>query len=153
MTAQARPVATGALNVLFVEDYPPSVTLVRHVLGLHAPNIRLEAVTTVAQAIEGLNRCECGPAHLPPGESVRSPGFDVVLTDMNLPDGSALDILAHVRGRGLPLGVVVVSSSTEEYTAAAALRAGADAYLSKRDDYLTRLPHVLYAAGLLFRRS
>lgn len=153
MTEQAGPAAPGVLNVLFVEDYLPSVTLVRHVLGLRAPNIRLEAVTTVAQAIEGLSRCERGPAHRPVGESAPLPDFDVVLTDLNLPDGSGLDILAYVRGRDLPLAVVVMSSSTDDATAAGALRAGADAYLAKRDDYLVRLPQVLYAAGPPVRRS
>jgi CheY-like chemotaxis protein len=147
MTAeQAEPVASSALNVLYVEDYPPSAALVRHALARRAPNIRLETVTTVAQAIERLNRFERGPGHSPLAETMQTPRFDTVLTDLNLPDGSGLDILAHVRDRRLSLAVVVMSSSTDDETAAGALRAGANAYLAKRDDYLSRLPQVLYAA-------
>jgi len=146
VTEQAEPGTSSTLNVLYVEDYPPSATLVRHTLARRAPNIRLEAVTTVAQAIERLNLFEHGRGSSALVETMQTLRFDAVLTDLNLPDGSGLDILAHVRHRRLSLAVVVMSSSTEEDTAAGVLRAGADAYLPKRDDYLTRLPQVLYAA-------
>jgi len=147
MTAPTEAVAANSpLNVLYVEDYPPCVALVRHALGRRAPGIRLEAVATVAEAIERLTRFEGSPHDPPRAAALQTPRFDAVLTDLNLPDGSGLDILAHVRARRLPLAVVVMSSSTEDDIAAGALRAGADAYLAKRDDYLLRLPQVLYAA-------
>lgn len=126
------------LDVLFVEDYDPSAALVRHSLAHHEPTIRLDVVPTVAQAIERLQRFEQGAARLP--------RYHAVLTDLNLPDGRGLDILAHVRRRRLPLAVVILTAADERDTTREALRAGADAYVAKRDDYLARLPQALHAA-------
>lgn len=130
--------AAPALDVLFVEDYAPSAALVRHSLAQREPMIRLDVVPTVAEAIERLRRYELGAAELP--------RYDAVLTDLNLPDGRGLDIVAHVRRRRLRLAVLILTAADERDTGQDALRAGADAYVVKRDDYLTRLPQVLHAA-------
>ena len=58
------------LRVLFVEDFAPGAALVRDALGRRAPEIRVEIVSTVAQAIERLNRADAA--------------YDAVLTDLNL---------------------------------------------------------------------
>ncbi len=58
-------------------------------------------------------------------------GFSMVLTDMRLPDGSGLDLVAAVAGRfpGTPVAVVTAFGSAEN--AVAALKAGAFDYLAK----------------------
>lgn len=131
--SRSPPSATSGLDVLFIEDYPPGAALVRDTLGRRHPEIRLDVVTTVAEAIERLERFEQG---LPPR-------YAAVLTDLHLPDGQGLDILSRVRGRRLGLAVVILTAADELDTARDALRAGADAYVAKRDDYLAQLPAAL----------
>lgn len=151
MTERADPGIPGALNVLYVEDYALGTMLLVDTFRLRAPDIHLEVVSTVAEAIERLTLFESDLAVLARGEAARAPRYDAVLTDLNLPDGLGLDILAHVRKRNLMLAVVVLTGSIEEDTAIGALHAGADGYVTKRGDYLARLPSALRRAVERFR--
>jgi PAS domain S-box-containing protein len=121
------------LTVLYVEDDLRDVELTRRRLLKAAPHVTLDAVTSVRDALARLAQ----PA---------ASGYDLVLADVRLPDGDGLSLLAHIRDRALPLAVVIVTGSGDEDTAVAALKAGADDYLVKRDDYLERLPLVLDSA-------
>ena len=73
--------AVRSLDVLLVEDHEPTleatVKLVKH-LG-H----RVTGVTTVASA----------------AAAVRHDGFDLIISDLGLPDGSGLDVMREVRDR------------------------------------------------------
>jgi CheY-like chemotaxis protein len=140
-TQASNPGAAGTLEVLYVEDYAPGAALVRHSLERSDRAIHLHVVATAAQAIERLNRFEQG---LPPR-------YDAVLTDLNLPDGNGLDLVSHVRRRQLDLAIVILTAADEADTAGEALRAGADAYVAKRDDYLAQLPGALHGAVERFR--
>ena len=135
------------MNVLYVEDYALGAALVRDTFRRRAPEIQLEIVSTVAQALARLNRFELGGDL---GGDDR-PHYDVVLTDLNLPDGLGLEILSHVRSRRLMLAVVILTGSGDEDTVVGALHAGANDYVTKRDDYLTVLPRTLHAALGRFR--
>ena len=57
--------------------------------------------------------------------------YDLVLTDLNLPDGSGKTLLAQIRSSRLPLPVVVLTGSGSEEMLLALLRAGADDYVIK----------------------
>jgi len=151
MTERSGPGIAGALEVLYVEDYAPSIVLLRDTLMRRAPDIHLDVATTVGQAIERLNRFEARADDPALGESERAPRYDIVLTDLRLADGSGLDVLAHVRNHDLKLAVVILSASNEDDTAIGTLAAGADAYIVKGDTYLSRLPDDLRAALVHFR--
>ena len=151
MTERRGPGMAGALEVLYVEDYAPSIVLLRDTLMRRAPDIHLDVATTVGQAIERLKRFEPAAGDPALAESERAPRYDIVLTDLRLTDGSGLDVLAHVRKHDLKLAVVILSASNEEDTAIGTLAAGADAYIVKRDSYLSRLPDDLRAALMHFR--
>ncbi|NKD54837.1 MULTISPECIES: sigma-54-dependent transcriptional regulator [unclassified Haematospirillum] len=56
---------------------------------------------------------------------------DAVVLDVNLPDMNGLEILRHIRGNGMPCGVVVVTSQASVRLAVEALQAGADDFLVK----------------------
>jgi diguanylate cyclase (GGDEF)-like protein/PAS domain S-box-containing protein len=120
-----------SIKVLYAEDNPQDADLVRRALTRLAPQVRLEVATTIQSAIDRL---------------AQAPAFDMVLTDLRLTDGSGLDLLAHIRGQQLPLAVVVLTGSGDQDSAIAALKSGADDYLTKRGDYLTRLPQTLTRA-------
>lgn len=69
--------------------------------------------------------------------------IDVVLSDLRLPDGSGLDLLAKIQEMAVPPAVVLVTGQGDEQVAVAALKAGAADYLVKQSDYLHRLPVVI----------
>ncbi|MBF0550006.1 MAG: PAS domain S-box protein, partial [Deltaproteobacteria bacterium] len=119
------------MNVLYVEDNPIDANLTRHELRKSAPEINLDVVSTQQEALATLEQ---------------RPGYDLVLTDMRLPDGDGLAILTHIRGRSLPLPVVLITGHGDDETAVAGLKAGADDYIVKREGYLRQLPAVLETA-------
>jgi len=121
------------VKVLYIEDNPFDADLTRHELRRRAPHITLEVVSTQQDALARLNQ--------PSG-----PGYDVVLSDMRLPDGDGLTLLSHIRKQDLPVAVVIVTGSSDEEAVVAALKAGADDYVVKRADYLVRLPATLEVA-------
>jgi signal transduction histidine kinase/DNA-binding NtrC family response regulator len=128
---------TSALRVLYLEDNPVDADLTRRELARLAPDIVLDVATTLSAARERL-----APA-VPP--------FDVVLADLRLPDGSGLELLAHIRERELPLAVVIITGSGDQEAAVAALKAGADDYLVKKTENISNLPHLLSAAYTRFQ--
>lgn len=119
-------------RVLYVEDNPFDADLTRRALSRAAPQITLDVAKGMTEALALLNNPD-----------VR---YDVLLTDLRMPDGDGMALLGLVRERALPLAVVVITGSGDGETAAAALRAGADDYVVKRADYLARLPQVLEGA-------
>jgi diguanylate cyclase (GGDEF)-like protein/PAS domain S-box-containing protein len=121
-----------ALRVLYIEDNPVDAYLAQEELAQLAPRMRVETVTNLAAALKRL--------------APESPPFDIVLIDYNLPDGSGLDLLAHIRERKLPLAVVIITASGDQEEAVAALKAGADDYLVKKVGKIHSLPRVLAAA-------
>src|SRR5262245_12414071 len=118
------------MKILYVEDNPSDADLTRRWLRRLAPHMTLETVETQSDAIARITKQE-------------SPHYDLILTDLQLPDGDGLSLLTYIRERGLPFAVVVITGTGDEKTAITALKAGADDYVSKRDDYLERLPITL----------
>jgi diguanylate cyclase (GGDEF)-like protein/PAS domain S-box-containing protein len=118
------------MRVLYAEDSEFDAELTVRALARLDSDIEIDVVTSIADAQAAL----------------KNPDFCVLLTDLKLPDGTGLELLAHVREHALALAVVVLTGSGDGEAAIAALKAGADDYLIKRDRYLDRLPRVLHAA-------
>jgi EAL domain-containing protein (putative c-di-GMP-specific phosphodiesterase class I) len=57
--------------------------------------------------------------------------FDVIVSDVSMPDMSGIELLRHVRGRDLELPVILVTGAPTVETAAEAVNQGAFRYLSK----------------------
>jgi len=139
------------MKVLYLEDNAQDADLVRIELRKHAPDIEVDVVPTLAAALTQLERFRDaygGRAASPiaASASTDTPRYDLVLTDLDLPDGSGETLLARVRGEQLPLPVVVLTGSGNEEVLLALLRAGADDYVIKRNDFLSTLGLVLRAA-------
>ncbi len=121
------------MRVLYVEDDPRDADLTKHTLARTAPQLLLETVSSVGEALVRLERPDAAP-------------LDLVLTDMHLRDGDGLALLTHIRENSLPLAVVIVTGVGDEETAVAALKARADDYVVKRKGYLEKLPVILESA-------
>ena len=65
-------------------------------------------------------------------ERIRSEQWDVVVLDINLPDGNGLDFLQQVKGEFPRLPVLILTMYAEEQFAMRALRAGASGYITKQ---------------------
>jgi DNA-binding NtrC family response regulator len=67
-------------------------------------------------------------------KQLREAEFDLVITDLRLPDGTGLDIIAAVRSLRPELPVIMITSYSSMESAIAALRAGAADYIIKPFD-------------------
>ncbi len=76
--------------------------------------------------------------------------FDLVLLDLNLPDGDGLDVLKAIRASGRKLPVVCLTARAQEGDAVMGLALGADDYVRKPfgvAELLARVAAVLRRAG------
>lgn len=121
------------MRVLYVEDDERDAELTRRQMRRLAPHITIECVGSLREARERIE---------PPA----APAYDLILADLRLPDGQGLELLQRVRELALPMAVVIITGLGDEETAVGALKAGADDYVVKGKDYLSRLPLVLEAA-------
>lgn len=119
------------MRILLVEDNAVDADLACRALSRLSPAGEADVAPTLAQA----RRLLASPER-----------YALVLTDLNLPDGSGMELLLEIRARALPLAVVVLTSAGDEQIALAALKAGADDYLPKSDDFTDHLPATVAAA-------
>ncbi|MFH2076344.1 MAG: response regulator, partial [Pseudomonadota bacterium] len=124
------------MKILYVEDSQLDRDLTRRELKKSAPDFIMDTVATQRDALSALEKKR---------------DYDLVLSDMRLPDGDGLAILTHIRGRGLPLAVVIITGQGDEETAVAALKSGAQDYVVKRDGYQGHLPLILQKALECYR--
>jgi len=87
----------------------------------------------IKRAIESAGMSCCGEA------ATRAEAFaqiahkspDGVILDLNLPDGSGLDIVQWIRKHSKEMAIVILTMSDEESQLIAAMRAGASAFVKK----------------------
>ena len=67
--------------------------------------------------------------------------YDLVVTDLRMPDLSGLELLAKVRAERLPVGVIVLTAFGDATEALRAMKAGADDFVAKpyEPDHLRHL--------------
>ena len=107
-------------NVLIVDDEPDIRELLEITLG--RMKLTTHAVASVSEAHERLNQYQ----------------YDLCLTDMNLPDGNGIDLVAHIQRTTPQTPAAVITAYGSMDTAIQALKAGAFDFVSKPVD-LTRL--------------
>jgi DNA-binding NarL/FixJ family response regulator len=94
------------------------------------------AIDTIGEAVSGNETLE----------RLRDSAWDVVVLDINMPDRSGIDILAHIRTGYPKTRVLVISAFSEKQYAIYALRAGAAGYLAKDqapEDFMRAIRTVL----------
>ncbi len=117
-----------AIQILIVEDDHDDVILLKKALSDN-PHYRFEIhdVGTVAGALEYLN------SHTP----------SVILLDLSLPDASGADSFTRIQEKSPEVPIIVLTGSTDEQTALAAVRAGAQDYLIKGEIECKVLPRFI----------
>ena len=127
----ALAVATGssrAPRVLVIDDDPGLAEVIE--LLLEREGYAVERAATVRA---GLERAGAGE-------------FDLVVTDLKLPDGTGLDVVSGIRGGQPELPVIMITSYSSMESAIAALRAGAVDYIIKpfdNDEFLHSIERAL----------
>lgn len=128
------------MRILYVEDNPGDARLLQHAFAETAPFIEVDWASTYGDAVAQLSSA-----------TVHAPLYDLILTDMHLPDGNGISLISFLRECGLSLPLVVITGLGDEESAVSALKAGASDYVVKRDDYLANLPGTLEMALRRYR--
>ena len=125
---------SAALQLLLVEDDPETVTQIRRTLGEHFGAVHLLQHRTVSDA-----------------EQVDLTHVDLVLSDMNLPDGTGLELISRLLAKRADLPIVMVTSQGILDHAIEAIRRGAYDYVVKAGDYLFAIPLIVEKNLALWR--
>ena len=106
----------SSARILVVDDEPDLRTL--YELTLLREGYRVEAAANLAQALQQIGERR----------------FDVVITDMRLPDGLGMALIQQLRAQQRPERCVVITAYGSAENAVEALKAGAFDYLTKPVD-------------------
>jgi PAS domain S-box-containing protein len=112
--------------ILLVEDEPTHVAVMRHTIQSADPN----AVVKVAGSLQEYR------------SAIAKSLPDIVLIDMYLPDGKALEVLTSPPEAG-SFPIVVMISSGDEKIAVKAMKAGALDYVVKTTESFKAMPHTI----------
>lgn len=108
------------VRVLLLEDNPDDAFLIQRAFG--SPQLRgielMEIAQRVSTAIAALARNQCQ-------------AFDVVLTDLDLPDSGGVDTVTALHHAAPDMPIVVLTGQPDETLGVAALRRGAQDYVVK----------------------
>jgi signal transduction histidine kinase len=107
-------------TVLVVEDFRDTVDILRRLLTIN--KYEVESAESLAEARDSLS--DINP--------------DVILLDINLPDGSGLDLLHEIRSMDDEVPVIMLTAYTELENAIRSLQEGVDDFIPKpfENDYL-----------------
>jgi len=114
------------LKFLLVEDDPDAAMLICETLEDHFGKQCVKHVDTIARAI-----------------AAEVADVDMVISDMNLPDGMGLEVIDKLLARRPDLPIIMVTGEAVLELALDAIRKGAYDYVVKAGDYLFAVPVVV----------
>lgn len=103
------------MNILIVEDHHDIIQMLR--LNWSDSRDRLDCLTSAKQAMRYIFSSELS-------------AYDCIIVDINLPDGSGLELLREIRARS-EIPVVMISGAGDADSRADAISVGADDYVMK----------------------
>lgn len=113
-------------HLLLIEDDPDTAEIMREALTDHLG----DGTITIVNTIEGATQVDLAE-------------IDLVLSDYNLPDGTALDVLARLMGPEVDLPVIIVTGQNQVDLAVRAIHAGAADFIVKSHDFWMLLPLIV----------
>ncbi|HRO49103.1 MAG TPA: response regulator [Hyphomicrobium sp.] len=103
------------MRILLIEDEPLlGEAVATHLKKVHAVDW-LQSLDTASEAIQAI-------------------AYDLILLDLNLPDGDGLDLLRAIRGSGQHVPVIIITAQDRIRDRIEGLNAGADDYVLKPFD-------------------
>ena len=123
-----------SLRLLLVEDDPDTAFLLAETLQDYFGAGCVQVCSTVAE-----------------GKDADISRIDMVLSDINLPDGSGLELLDHCLRLRPDIPVVLVTAEGVLENAATAIRRGAYDYIVKAGDYLFTIPLIVEKNWAIWR--
>lgn len=115
-----------AVNVLIVEDNPAARSFLGRVVSeSFSDEIKVQEVGDLESARKLLGLISGSPAY--------EPGFQLLLVDLELPDGNGIELLGQLRQHAATK--VVTSLYSDDEHLFPALQSGADGYLLKEDRF------------------
>jgi CheY-like chemotaxis protein len=126
----------SGLRLLAVEDQPANVALLRAVLTRSThPELRQAELSVATTLAEGRSLLAGG-------------GYDVLLLDIRLPDGSGLDLAREFPSRPGRARILVLTANALPGDELAARAAGVDAFMSKPYEPSVLAATILDLAGV-----
>jgi PAS domain S-box-containing protein len=116
------------MKILLLEDSTTDADLIQRQLVKTVNACNIKIVTTLKDARDLLDQED---------------DFDVALLDVNLPDGSGLELLIDIKSKKLPLITIVLTGSSDEELAVTALKSGADDFVVKKLEFIAKLSEVI----------
>lgn len=107
-------------QLLLVEDDAHFAAWVAQVLGSRFPASQVTHASSRAQALHMLRQAPAGAQR-----------WDLAIVDLNLPDGSGVDVIEAIAQSAPALPILVVTAVEEPDIALAAIRGGASGYIVK----------------------
>ncbi|MDP3358124.1 MAG: response regulator [Lutibacter sp.] len=126
------------IKILYLEDNISDIELTERAVSKAFPECIFQSAKTIADADKLLQSEE---------------KYDLLLLDLNLPDGNGIDLLTVIRQKNLPIAIIILTIEGDEEIAITALKAGADDYLVKTRGYLKKLPEAIKQAIKNFNKS
>ncbi|MFC1716485.1 response regulator [Candidatus Poribacteria bacterium] len=117
-------------SILLVEDNDDHAILARRALSGSNQMFEVERAASVDECLAMLEE----------------KSYDAIVLDYSLPKRSGLELLQEFEEAAYDVPVVMITSQGDEKIAVEAMKSGAYDYVSKVDDYLTKLPLTLQKA-------
>ena len=125
------------LKLLVVEDHPVYLDGLSFILNKLADDVQLTCVQSTREAKSLI---------------IENKSFDLILLDLNLPDGGGISVLRFLRENKIFIPVAILSASEEAKDVQCALKAGASGFISKAsgsNEILTAITAILSGEGYL----
>jgi DNA-binding response OmpR family regulator len=112
------------MKILLLEDYAADADLIKRHLEQTIENCTVKIVSSLKDARKLLKQDH---------------NFQIALLDINLTDGSGLELLFEIKNKNWPIINIVFTGSGDEELAVIALKSGADDFVMKNFDFLSNL--------------
>lgn len=126
-TAQEAQDSASPYRVVVVEDNASDFLLLQRQFKKRIPNASVTCFTNCRDFVDGFTGTNC----------------DAIVTDLQLPDGTGIDIVRFVRANDNKLPIVVLTGNGSEQFAVEALKEGADDYFVKGAESFINIPNVI----------
>ena len=112
-------------KILLLEDNVTDIDLISREIKSHWQDVDLTVVSRVEEAKKLI---------------LSDKVYDLALFDLKLPDGNGMDLLGELRADKYDLPIIILTATGSEDLAIAALKSGANDYLSKKPGFYKKVP-------------